>query len=181
MWVARHRLTGLGPPAVPHRGRPAASSGKEEAGVERAQVEAWARELMGKHELLPQWSFAWDRARTRAGHCRFADHTISVSAPLMELYPEDLVRETLLHEIAHALVGPGHNHDAAWRATAVAIGASGRVRLPQETPAPPAKWHGVCPNGHEFWRHRRPAANGSCSRCSPTYDARYRIAWGRLA
>lgn len=144
-----------------------------------AEVEALAQELMAQHGLLPQWSFAWDHARTRAGHCRFADHTITVSRPLLELYDVELVRETLLHEIAHALVGPGHKHDTVWRQTARRIGASGQVRLPAGSPAPAAPWHGMCPNGHEYWRHRKPPAGGSCSRCAPTYDPRFQIRWER--
>ena len=33
--------------------------------------------------------------------------------------------ESLLHEIAHALVGRKHNHDAEWKAKAREIGCTG--------------------------------------------------------
>ena len=36
--------------------------------------------------------------------------------------PEE-VRDTILHEVAHALVGPGHGHDTVWKATAAQVGA----------------------------------------------------------
>ncbi|HEX6056605.1 MAG TPA: SprT-like domain-containing protein, partial [Intrasporangium sp.] len=83
------------------------------------------RELMAAHGLS-DWVLNLDRARTRAGACRPARREISLSAHLTRLHPEDEVRDTILHEIAHALVGPGHGHDAVWRAKALAIGCSGQ-------------------------------------------------------
>ena len=35
-------------------------------------------------------------------------------------------RDTLLHELAHAIVGPGHAHDAAWQTTARRIGCTAK-------------------------------------------------------
>ena len=65
------------------------------------------RELMASHGL-GDWVLNLDRARTRAGACRPARREISLSAHLTRLHPEMEVRDTILHEIAHALVGPGH-------------------------------------------------------------------------
>jgi len=36
---------------------------------------------------------------------------------------DELVRDTLLHEIAHALVGTAHGHDEVWKAKCLEIGA----------------------------------------------------------
>ena len=36
------------------------------------------------------------------------------------------IEDTLLHEIAHALVGRRHHHDAVWRAKAREIGCTGQ-------------------------------------------------------
>lgn len=140
-------------------------------------VETLARQLMSAHGLGREWSFAWDRAKRRAGHCRFHDSTITLSRHLMAIYPPELVREAILHEIAHALVGPRHNHDALWRATARRIGASGSTRIPQGAPAPAAPWLGTCPSGHTYTRHRRPHAAASCTLCSRQYDPRFAIEW----
>ena len=38
---------------------------------------------------------------------------------------EENVKNTLLHEIAHALAGHEHNHDEVWKATARSIGCDG--------------------------------------------------------
>lgn len=37
-----------------------------------------------------------------------------------------LIRDTILHEIAHALVGPNHCHDLVWKAKCLEIGATPR-------------------------------------------------------
>lgn len=149
--------------------------------MELTQVEALARELMAKHGLLPTWRFAFDYAKRRAGACRHRDTTITVSRHLMALYPEKLVREVLLHEIAHALAGAEHKHDAVWKRTARSIGSTGRAKLPVTAPQAPAPWIGRCPNGHEYTRHRLPRSGGTCSICAPTFDPRYPIEWVRRA
>lgn len=146
-------------------------------GVELVEVERLARAEMTRAGLGPEWSLAWDHARRRAGRCVFATKTISLSKPLMKLYDEAAVREVVAHEIAHALVGPGHNHDAAWRAAARRLGSTGRSSLPATLPSPPPTWVGTCPNGHTVGRYRTPTRTQSCSRCCRRFDRRYLITW----
>lgn len=141
-------------------------------------VRTLATGLMAHHGL-DGWLLGWDNARTRAGMCRYASRTISLSRPLMALYEPDQVREVVLHEIAHALVGPAHKHDSVWRAKARELGSSGARALPVGSPRPPAPWLGRCPQGHEFQRYRRPPARSSCSRCSARFDARFLLQWHR--
>ncbi len=135
-----------------------------------------ARELMAEHGL-DGWAFRFDRARRRAGLCRHDRREISLSAPLTALYSEDEVRETVLHEIAHALVGVRHGHDAVWRATAVSIGGSGRRLVREDSPQVEGDWVGTCPAGHRVTRFRRPDRPQSCARCSGMFDARFLLAW----
>ncbi|WP_240917889.1 SprT family zinc-dependent metalloprotease [Phycicoccus sp. HDW14] len=97
--------------------------------MEVQQALAMGRRLLREHGL-DGWSIVADRAKTRAGVCRFGRRQIGISAPLTALHSEDEVRDTLLHEIAHALVGPEHGHDEVWRATAVRIGCSGSGACP---------------------------------------------------
>jgi SWI/SNF-related matrix-associated actin-dependent regulator 1 of chromatin subfamily A len=40
---------------------------------------------------------------------------------------EQQFKDTILHEIAHAIVGPHHGHDEVWRGKAVEIGCTGNV------------------------------------------------------
>ena len=66
---------------------------------------AVARGLLAEHGLTG-WSVVLDRAKTRAGVCRADRREIGLSAPLTALHSPEEVRDTILHEIAHALVGP---------------------------------------------------------------------------
>ncbi|MFE7406988.1 SprT-like domain-containing protein [Isoptericola sp. NPDC057559] len=126
---------------------------------------------------LSGWSFRFDRARRRAGQCRHDVREISVSGPLTALYDEADVREVVLHEIAHALVGARHGHDAAWRATARRIGSSGRRLVRDGSPEVEGDWVGRCPAGHRVTRFRRPQRPQACGLCSPVFDRRYVLSW----
>ncbi|MGG5257556.1 SprT-like domain-containing protein [Phycicoccus avicenniae] len=144
--------------------------------MEVQQALAMGRRLMREHGL-DGWSIVADRAKTRAGVCRFARRQIGISAPLTLLHSEDDVRDTLLHEIAHALVGPEHGHDEVWRSTAVRIGCSGERCVPADAPRVPGDWVGRCPAGHERHRHRAPTRLMSCGRCSSTFDTTHLFTW----
>ena len=47
---------------------------------------------------------------------------LSVSFVLRATWSD--IRDTLLHEIAHAIVGLGHRHDAVWQTAAWRIGCT---------------------------------------------------------
>jgi predicted SprT family Zn-dependent metalloprotease len=135
-----------------------------------------ARQLMDEHGLTG-WRVELDNAKRRAGVCRFGERVIGLSAPLTELHTEDEVRDTVLHEIAHALVGPAHGHDALWRATAVRIGCSGKRCTDADSARVAGAWVGVCPAGHVKDRHRRPERVMSCGTCSRTFSVDHVYTW----
>lgn len=132
--------------------------------MDLALAERTARALMDEHGLH-DWTFGFDRARVRAGACHFGDRRITLSRVLTAAHGEAEVRETVLHEIAHALVGPRHGHDQVWRARARAIGASGDRCYSAEDPVVPGRWQGRCVAGHVVHRHRRPERLLLCARC----------------
>jgi predicted SprT family Zn-dependent metalloprotease len=144
--------------------------------MELAEVRRLGQRLMAEHGLV-DWSLDFDDAKVRAGQCRFAARSISLSRPLMRLYDEAHVRETLLHEIAHALVGPAHGHDAHWRATALRLGSTGRRCVAEDAPRTAAPWRGTCPNGHVATRHRQPSQPLSCTRCTRTFSPAHLFTW----
>lgn len=84
---------------------------------------ALAESLIKKHGLVG-WSFQFDSARRRAGACDYSMRVISLSRLYCLKVSADQVRDTILHEIAHALAGPKHNHDAKWKSIARAIGCT---------------------------------------------------------
>ena len=134
------------------------------------------RELLERHGLR-DWSIVLDRAKRRAGVCRPARKEIGLSAPLTALHPEAEVRDTLLHEIAHALVGPHRGHDDLWRATALRIGCSGQRCSSPDAPAIEGDWVGTCPAGHRRTAHRRPSRPSACGRCATSFDPAHLYTW----
>ena len=144
--------------------------------VDLHQALTGARELLTLHGL-DGWTVGLDNAKTRAGACHFGAQTISLSRPLTRLRSPNQVRDTVLHEIAHALVGPAHGHDAVWRSAALAVGCTATRCLPLDAPKVDGSWIGVCPRGHETTRHKRPERPVSCSSCSSRFDAQSLVAW----
>lgn len=125
-------------------------------------VAALAGELLARHGLVA-WRFAFDHAKRRGGACHFGRHTISVAVGFAQAADDAEIRDTLLHEIAHALVGPRHHHDAVWQAKAHEIGCSARRchSLDFSEPSVIAR----CANGcFAVGKHRR-RRNMRCRRC----------------
>ena len=127
-----------------------------------------AKELLRRHGL-PEWHFHFDRARRRFGCCHLERKFITLSAPLTFLNDADQVRDTILHEIAHALA-PGDGHGRKWKAVCQCIGASpkrcyedAQVNLP---PRAPARYRMGCPRcGWWVERHRRTRRKLICRDC----------------
>ena len=87
------------------------------------QARKLALRLMRLHKLSPEWSFGFDRSKVRFGKCNHANKEISLSRYLVELNGEKEVRETILHEIAHAPAprAPGTElRGGRWRARSAA-------------------------------------------------------------
>lgn len=83
-------------------------------------------DLLHKHSLF-DWTFVLDNSVTRAGLCNSARKCISVSKHLSsDMITEVAVRNIILHEIAHALVGSFHQHDHVWKQKAMEIGCDGK-------------------------------------------------------
>lgn len=87
-------------------------------------IQQMALDLMEQYGLK-RWRFEFDHSTRRAGCCSYREKRISISFELARNGSEADVRDTILHEIAHALVGRRHNHDAVWKAKAREIGCSG--------------------------------------------------------
>ncbi|MGO3795491.1 MAG: SprT-like domain-containing protein [Pauljensenia sp.] len=147
--------------------------------MRREDARALARALMVHHGLA-DWTFRFDRARRRAGSCMHSTRTITLSAPLVDLYEEESVRGVILHEVAHALVGAAHHHDDAWRRQARLIGAPDTPRLPPTMPTPQALWVGTCPRcGAHRELFSAPRRVVSCGACSSVFDEALLLEWTR--
>ncbi len=140
-------------------------------------VEREAVRLVGAHQIAGTWSFRFDPATTRLGHCDHRTQSISVSRYHTEKATADEVTQVLLHEIAHALAGPRAAHGPKWRAIAREIGYEGGRTHTVEPAHDRAKWVGECPSGHEIVRFRRPGKPVSCAKCDRRFNTSYLISW----
>ena len=112
-----------------------------------------AHELFKKYNLK-DWSFQLDHAKSRAGLCIYNKKIISLSRYYVGVSSLKEIKNTILHEIAHALVGHIHGHDHVWKAKALEIGCDGR-RCHNKVFLDP-KWIMQCPNGcFKIPRHRK--------------------------
>lgn len=97
-------------------------------GVKRLNdVAGMARRLMEEHGLTG-WTLAFVEARRRLGDCHYQDRVIRISRAHALEGSEEQIRDTVLHEIAHAIAGPEAGHGPLWRATARRIGATPRAK-----------------------------------------------------
>lgn len=141
------------------------------------QVDAYilATDLMREHGLIQQgWKFDFDKAVRRFGCCQHSKKKITLSRKLTELNSEAEVKDTILHEIAHALVGSKHGHDYIWKAMARKIGCSGnRCYQQHEVVVPVMKYSATCPVcGNVSQRTKQPPRHRktSCGKCSNRFD-----------
>jgi len=108
------------------------------------------------------WTMTWNRRRSSFGLCCYATKTIELSRPLTSIETQDHVKDTILHEIAHALAGPGTGHGSAWRAHARRIGVknvSSRSPLSKGVKPLDPKYVMIDPEGNIIRRYnRRPNA-----------------------
>lgn len=104
-----------------------------------------ALRLMRKHGLISQgWAFRWNNNARRAGVCKIRlarmlrPHILAQKAPIPQqkrielsrhwtrIHSPTQVKNTVLHEIAHALAGLQARHGSAWKEIAARIGAAPR-------------------------------------------------------
>lgn len=106
-----------------------------------------ALELMEKHGLRDRskkfYAFGWFNSVRTLGRCSDTYQKIELNAKAVLISDEASVRETILHEIAHALRGCRYGHDRQWQLTALSIGSTG-ARLCNDPKAIPAKYAVVC-------------------------------------
>lgn len=142
-----------------------------------AEIRQLAEELLDKH-ALEGWTVRFDRARRRAGGCLYSSRTITLSSTLLPTYPAKVVRDVILHEIAHALVGADHHHDSVWKSVAAEIGATPKASLAGDLPAPSPNWVGRCPKCTVTKQlYSAPRRVVSCGACSHVFDTSLILLW----
>lgn len=128
-------------------------------------------QLMNEHGLY-QWKFEFDNAVIRFGCCHQREKKITMSSTLVSINEWSTVKNIVLHEIAHALVGVDHGHDKVWKAKAIEIGCTGETYYSTSVvKTPVGKYTATCLScGHVANRQRKPKRDYSCGKCSNKFD-----------
>jgi predicted SprT family Zn-dependent metalloprotease len=131
-------------------------------------AEKLALRLMKQHGL-GDWTYATNSRKRTLGLCFSHLKLIELSTYFIHNNEPQIVRETILHEIAHALVGSRHGHDEVWMDMAERLGCQPR-RKAKGAYMPPGPWQAHCGGcGQVFSRHRRPKyiSGINCKACGP--------------
>jgi predicted SprT family Zn-dependent metalloprotease len=129
------------------------------------KAQTLAKELMTQHGLITNlpwtnWKFHFDNAKRIVGRCYTTRRCITLSKPITLLNDEAHIRNTILHEIAHALVGPGHGHDNVWKLMAIKVGAVPETYCSMDVVLPKPRYEAKCAIcGRVHSRYKRPRAN----------------------
>lgn len=161
--------------------------------MNREDIMKLARAEMNKNGLL-MWSVRFIESKSVAGLCYTyrwdknparSTGRIELSTDFFDVFSDFDILDTIRHEIAHALTKDvtatyqsgakkGHTrrivHGAAWKATAKRIGCSGLRCVRAGAAQPKGRYKGICPAGHESYRHRmtwNAKFNVSCGQCNP--------------
>lgn len=129
--------------------------------------------LLQKYELI-DWKFQINkRCKLRMGYCNFDKKVIEVSKCLIDVGTPEDIQDTILHEIAHALVGRGYGHGKVWKAKAIEIGAIPKACNSHKIKLPKGKAKYICYNcGYEEQIYRLPRKKimVACASCCKKYN-----------
>lgn len=87
------------------------------------EIETLATSLMREYGV-DEYQFKFGHARRYVGCCHYNSKTIRLDINFCLLSTERMIRNTMLHEIAHALVGSGHGHRKVWQDKARELGVT---------------------------------------------------------
>lgn len=157
-------------------------------------AEHMAIALMKQHGVWQEgWRFQWSHGKRQLGSAQVTRYrnrrfgpaheqrTIRLSRHLVELNDQQVVRDTLLHEIAHAIAGVEHGHDAKWKAICQRIGAKPQRLADENVRLPVERWRLVCTHCGEVLakRHRQMAParlrQSYCLHCGPSSKGKLRF------
>tara|TARA_Y200000002_G_C22622685_1_gene638895 strand:- start:526 stop:1077 length:552 start_codon:yes stop_codon:yes gene_type:complete len=112
---------------------------------------------------LNDWNITFDYAKRRAGACLYSTKELSFSVYFLRNSSSSHINDTLLHEIAHALVGPNQGHNDRWKKKALSIGCSGQVYHTFNFSVP--SWIKYCSNNCWEQKSYRRKRNLICKIC----------------
>lgn len=127
------------------------------------------------NEYVPHYSFKFSNGIRTLGQCNFRTRTITLSKHYVIANSDELVLDTILHEIAHALVGVGHGHNHVWKAKCREIGAKPNRCKDSVNVEVEHKYIKRCSNGcweSKMYRKPRNLHRYRCGKCRATLEVR---------
>lgn len=140
--------------------------------ITKPKLYGMTRDLMDHHGLQ-DWEIRIGSAKRLAGSCNYRKRVIMVSYEIHKAWPMDQIRDTILHEIAHALTPADKGHGKDWKAKCVEIGANPtRCYDGVNLPTPKGDWVQSCACGDSPRLAHRRKADVRWSKCG--HDVMYR-------
>ena len=131
-----------------------------------------AAQELTKHNLVG-WTFTFGDSKRRLGVCKYRLKRIELSEFYASHSADEHVMDTLWHEIAHAIVGPGAGHGSEWQTVAIRLGAKPHACDDTgDAVVKPGDWQSVCPSCQQtHHRYKRPPSlSGYQCRCTARSD-----------
>lgn len=133
---------------------------------------AWkyAKKKMSKLGLIKKgWKLRLSKGRVCFGECDYEKKTIGLSKRLTLDNDFKEVRDTLLHEFAHALDkndGSSNPHGDNWKDIATKLGARAETKFDDSKVKVAYKYQLICPKCGRFeYRHKRKRGKYLCDDC----------------
>lgn len=140
--------------------------------VELNKARDLAEKLLYKHGLT-NYTIVFDNATQRFGCCKVNKQIISLSRPLTILNSEEVVKDIILHEIAHALdykIHRNRGHGRTWKEICMDLGTSYERCFSDEVITPKPKYITFCRNCNYKSNSERKSTRIACGVCCRKYN-----------
>lgn len=129
---------------------------------------------------LYDWELRFSNGRRNLGYCDCNKKVIFLSKAFMKANSYSVLKDTLLHEIAHAVqfVQQGTtDHSSEWKEIAQEVGCTPRrCASTDDVIVPRGKYVGICPSCEKITHfYRKIKRRYSCRVCSNRYDPDYEL------
>lgn len=124
--------------------------------------------LMHDHGLADLgWYYTLSDHKSAGGFCQFEDKILGFSLPVIKLNKKKVIREIILHEIAHALAGDKAGHGKIWKQYCKKLGCKAETFLGKEVVFPRKKYYSVCSGCSLRYERDRLTKNAKylCGKC----------------
>ena len=145
-----------------------------------------ANKMILEHSELKNWIAVSNRRKRAFGLCSYRKKRISLSEYLVPAMTDKAIKDTIIHEIAHALT-KGHGHDKVWQSKCIELGGNGLrcggtdkyfngSKGKNEILNAISKYSLTCPVcGHVSYINRKPKKDSSCGNCCNYFNPKFKL------